>query len=175
MKRTKSHIQSQLNTDHISTGTLYTVCKQKWKFWAWHPFIHRSVVMDLGGWRRLMRSRIAKWCRGIGGGCLELVVNETVEEPADGVRGTFLCVFNAVIHDRVWLLYTWEDVKFPVTFGLLQLSYYKDFWNKQEKSVAWDVYASTLLFWAWGAGGEAEAPPSQEILSATCGFGTTEP
>lgn len=46
-----------------------------------------------------MRSRIAKWCRGIGGGCVGLVVNETMEEPADGVRGTFLCVFNAVIHN----------------------------------------------------------------------------
>ncbi|CAM9858479.1 unnamed protein product, partial [Bubo scandiacus] len=40
--------------------------------------------------RRLMSSRIAKRCRGVGGGCVELVINETVEEPTDGVWGTFL-------------------------------------------------------------------------------------
>jgi len=47
-----------------------------------------------------MRSRTAKRCRGVARGCVELVVNETMQEPADGVRGTFLCVFNAVIHNK---------------------------------------------------------------------------
>lgn len=51
--------------------------------------------------RRLMRSRITKRCRGVGGGCVEPVVHETMEEPTDGVQGTFLCVFNAAIHNRV--------------------------------------------------------------------------
>lgn len=43
--------------------------------------------------RGRMRSRIAKRCRGIGTGCAELVVRETVEEPADGVWGTFPVCF----------------------------------------------------------------------------------
>lgn len=102
--------------------------------------------------RCLVRSRIVEWCRGIGGGCVELVVNETAGEPTDSVWGTFLCVFNAVIHNRVWILYIWEDVKFQVTFGLSRLSYYKDFWNKQEKKFCLGC-VSTFLFWAWGVGG----------------------
>lgn len=85
--------------------------------------------------RQLTCSCFAERCRGVGRGCVELVVNETVEEPTDGVRGTFLCVFNAMKHDQVWILYIWEDVKFQVTFGMLQLSYYKDFWNKREKKL----------------------------------------
>lgn len=85
--------------------------------------------------RQLRCSCFAEQCRGTGRGCVELVVKETVEEPTDGVQGTFLCVFNAVKRDGVRILYIWEDVKFQVTFGMLRLSSHKDFWNKQEKKM----------------------------------------
>lgn len=116
------------------------------------------------GQRQLRCSCFAEQCRGIVRGCVELVVKETVEEPTSGVRETFLCVFNAVKHDRVWILYVWEDVKFQVTFGMLQLSYYKDFSNKQEKKcfLGCACKYSCLFFWACSVGGEAEAPPGWE-------------
>lgn len=65
-----------------------------------HP---SSMEARLWTWEAptMVCSRIVEWCRGIGGGCVELVVNETAGEPTDGVWGTFLCVFNAVIHNRV--------------------------------------------------------------------------
>lgn len=86
-------------------------------------WIQEAETADVQLLCRAVRRRWQRMCRA----------NETVEEPTEGVRQTFLCVFNAMKHDRVWILYIWEDVKFQVTFGMLQLSSYKDFWNKQEK------------------------------------------
>lgn len=127
--------------------------------------------------RQLTCSCFAERCRGVGRGCVELVVNETVEEPTNGVRGTFLCVFNAMKHDRIWILYIWEDVKFRVTFGMLQLSYYKDFWNKQGKKSCLGCVCeySCFFFWAWREEGEAGAPPGWETPLEMYGLETSEP
>lgn len=76
------------------------------------PLHSQKHSYGAGMQRRLMRSRITKRRRGVGGGCVELVVHETMEELTDGVQGTFLCGFNAVIRNRVWVLYIWEEVKF---------------------------------------------------------------
>lgn len=139
--------------DHVSTGLIYTVCKQNWVFWACY-FGLCSQEHGYGSrrQRQLRCSCFSEWCRSTGKGCVELVVKETAEEPTGGVQGIFLCVFNAMKHDQVLTLYIWEDVKFQVTFGMLQLSYYKDFWNKQEKKCCLGCVCkySCLFFWAWG-------------------------
>lgn len=118
---------------------LYAVCKQKKKDVLALAPLHSQRKAE-GPKRWLMCSCLAKRCRGVGRGC---GVNESMEEPTDGVRGTFLCVFNAVIHDinsvhlggyqipgDIWI----------VAIKLLQ----KTFEINRRKIIAWDVYGGFL-------------------------------